>query len=416
MTLTLPSGLFKRGKSYAVRISIPKKLQPVIGKKEIVRGLGTTDLSEALAQRSRKIAEVRAELFDSEIPRTIRGQAKQDPSQTTISSTARRWLAESDGIKASTRHRYRYILDRFAAFTGDAQVTKIDRATALAYMDHLKLQPSKRTGEPLSQRSLFTHQICLASYWRVLDHWGLVDPDIRNPFSSLLRRVAGQKKKADPRSKELRPVTREEAEDLLRFLAGNAHLKYRWEMFVTVRLLWVTGCRLNEICSRYLSEIEDHRDHIRITIPEAKTEAGKRTVMVVGESDCELLRRAITKAKITAPSCSENQGRLFPRITLGGYDRHPSHYLGRALEAARKNLDCSPNQWDMHSFRRSAVSALVNAGVAKEARNLCIGHANAEDIGMSVYAKRADLSEIIKSTFCTLYDELGGSLRVELSV
>ncbi|WP_170330211.1 tyrosine-type recombinase/integrase [Ruegeria arenilitoris] len=238
----------------------------------------------------------------------------------------------------------------------------------------------------------------------------MVDPDVRNPFSSLLRRVAGQKKKTDPREKKLRPITREEAESLLTYIAANSALKYQLEMFVTVRLLWVTGCRLNEICGRYLSDIDDRGEYICINIPESKTEAGKRSVMIVGDDDCALLRKAMKKAAIVEPSCPENEGRLFPRINLGGYDKQPSHYLGKALEKARKNLEADNSKWDMHSFRRTAVSALVNAGVAREARNLAVGHSNKDDIGISVYAKRAELDDVILSTFKALYGELGGSL------
>jgi len=65
----------------------------------------------------------------------------------------------------------------------------------------------------------------------------------------------------------------------------------------------------------------------------------------------------------------------------------------------------------MHSFRRAGVSALVNASVARGERNLIVGHSNRDDIGMSVYAKRGDLTEIIKGTFFVLYDEIGGSLN-----
>ncbi|PWE28100.1 hypothetical protein DDZ14_19195 [Maritimibacter sp. 55A14] len=129
-------------------------------------------------------------------------------------------------------------------------------------MEYLKSTPSERTGERLSARSLQSYQSCLASYWRVLDHWGLVDPDVRNPFSSLLRRLAGQRKKADPRQKNLRPVTREEAEALLSYISGNDRLKYQREMYVTVRLLWVTACRLSEIAGLALDDIDDRGDHI----------------------------------------------------------------------------------------------------------------------------------------------------------
>ncbi|GGE46768.1 DUF6538 domain-containing protein [Actibacterium pelagium] len=409
MTRTLPKGIFKRGSVYSLRYSVPTEIQPVVGKKEIIRSLGTSDLAEALANRAAVLSEIKASLFEEYEERPTPSKSQQ--VGTTVRETTQRWLSESDGIKNATRHRYQRILERFEEFSGNIEVTKINRAMALQYIDHLKTTPSERTGKPLSHRSLSTHQICLASYWRVLEHWGLVDQDMKNPFSSLMRRLAGQRKKVDPRQKNLRPVTRDEAEALLEYIAGNTRLKYQFEMFVTVRLLWVTGCRLGEIAGLHLHDIDDRDDHIRLAIREAKTEAGNRLVVVGGDSDCELLRAAVRRARITEPSCPDNVGILFPRLKRGGYDRTLVHYLGKALESARKTLPDN-NQWDMHSFRRSAVSALVNAGVAKEARNLAVGHSNSDDIGMSVYAKRGDLSEIVRSTFEALYQELGGSLSV----
>ncbi len=416
MDVRVPKGLFKRGKGYAVRVAVPNEYQAIIGKKEIVRGLGTQDLAEALVRRKEVLQEILASIGEGSQPEPVIKQVERHTPQegTTVRDTGHRWLAESDGIKVSTKARYRQHLEGFEAFAGNIEVTQINRTLALAFMDHLKRTPSERTGELLSARSLQSYQCCLASYWRVLDHWGLVDPDVRNPFSSLLRRVAGQKRKADPREKKLRPVTREEAESLVTYIAGKPALKYQFEMFVTVRLLWVTGCRLNEICGRYLSDIDDKGSHICINIPEAKTEAGKRVVMIVGDNDCELLRLAMKQAAIAKPSCPQNEGRLFPRITLGGYDKRPSHYLGKALEKARKNLEGDHSKWDMHSFRRTAVSALVNAGVAREARNLAVGHSNKDDLGISVYSKRAELDGLIKATFEALYGELGGSLMSQM--
>ena len=51
MTLTLPQGLFRRGNTYSVRYTVPSELQPVAGRREIVKSLGTSDLKEALAKR-----------------------------------------------------------------------------------------------------------------------------------------------------------------------------------------------------------------------------------------------------------------------------------------------------------------------------------------------------------------------------
>ncbi|WP_425051165.1 tyrosine-type recombinase/integrase [Psychromarinibacter sp. S121] len=412
-TFPLPDYVFRRGKGYAVRYSVPTEYQALIGKKQIVRGLGTQDLAQAIVKRDQVLKEIQNELRNGRVPETAPAapKPKQAGEGSTVRDTAHRWLTQSDGIKASTRARYRQHLEAFERYSGNTPVAQIDRAMALGFIQHIQQSRSERTGEPLSQRSIQSYQSCLASYWRVLDHWGMVDADMRNPFSSLLRRVAGQRKKADPRAKELRPVSRKEAESLLRYIAGNHRLKYQSEMLVTVRLLWVTGCRLNEICGRSLSDIDDRGDHIRITIPEAKTDAGKRVVMIVGKDDCELLRSAVAKAKMSEPSCPDSRYLLFPRVQLGGYDKRPSHYLGKALEAARKALPEHRGEWDMHSFRRNAVSALVNAGVSREALNLAVGHSNRDDIGLDVYAKRADLSEVIRATFDALFAELGGSLN-----
>ncbi|SFJ20178.1 DUF6538 domain-containing protein [Celeribacter neptunius] len=404
---TLPKGIFKRGNTYALRFSVPKELQQLVGKKEIVRSLGTSELSEALEKSPEVQREIKASLFGKHELRPA--QPKRLQANHTVKATAHKWLAESDGLKQATRHRYQRILERFEKFSENTEVTKINRAMALEYIDHLRTTPSQRTGTSLSHRTLATHQICLASYWRVLEHWGLVDSDMKNPFSSLLRRMAGQKKKADPRRKTLRPVTRDEAEDLLRYIATNSRLKYQFEMFATVRLLWTTGCRLGEIAKLHLKDIVDHKDHIRLNIRDAKTEAGNRVVMLVGESDCELIREAVRRSQEAVPSCKENCDVLFPRIQRGGYDRSLTHYIGKALESARKKFPTC-NEWDMHSFRRAAISALINASVPKEARNLVVGHSNSEDIGLSVYAKHGDLSEIIKSTFTSLYNEQGGEL------
>ncbi|MGQ3486929.1 tyrosine-type recombinase/integrase [Roseovarius pacificus] len=411
MTLELPKYLLKRGSNFAVRFSVPKEYQTVTGRKEVVRSLGTSDLYEALGKRDAVLKQIEGELKDQLGGRPTAPMVNPEKLEgSTVRVTFHRWLSQADGINNKTRQRYRQHLEAFEAFTGDIEVSEINRSLALRFMDHLKSTPSERTGEKLSERSLQSYQSCLASYWRVLDHWGLVDPDARNPFSSLLRRLAGQRKQKDPRAKSLRPVIREEAEALLSRIAGNDRLKYHREMYVIVRLLWVTACRLNELCSRSLDDIDDRGDHIRINIPQSKTDAGKRVVMVVGQGDCELLRDAMKRAKVDVPSCPDNEGMLFPRLALGGYDRKASHYIGKSLEAVRKTIPTHA-EWDMHSFRRTGVSALVNAGVAKEARNLAVGHSNKDDIGMSVYAKRGDLSEVIKATFDALYEELGGSLQ-----
>ncbi len=67
MDVRVPRGLFKRGKGYAVRVAVPTEYQPIIGKKEIVRGLGTQDLGEALVMHKVVLPEVLASLGKGEV-------------------------------------------------------------------------------------------------------------------------------------------------------------------------------------------------------------------------------------------------------------------------------------------------------------------------------------------------------------
>lgn len=411
MTYTLPKNIFRRGNVYSVRFDVPLEAQTVVGRKQIVRSLGTSDLGEALVRRDAVLKEIQISLYaEHDTTATPKPNSKTDRG-TTVRQTAHRWLSESDGITFGTRNKYRAFLTAFEVFAGNPEVTKIDRQLALDFIEHLKSTPSAKTGKPMAQRTIHSYQVCLSSYWRVLDHWGLVDPNMRNPFSSLLRRIAGQKKQVDLRKKNLRPVTRNEAEALLAYIANNDRLKYQNEMFTIVRLLWVTACRLGEICNLRIDEIDDNGDHIVLHINNAKTDAGNRIVMVVGSADCDLLRGAVRLAESVEPVSADNVGHLFPRLLRGGYNRSLAHYVGKSLEKARKTFPDTSAEWDMHSFRRTGVSALVNAGVPRGERNLAVGHSNKYDIGMDVYARRGDLTEVIKGTFSVLLDELGGYLK-----
>ncbi|WP_404818109.1 DUF6538 domain-containing protein [Ruegeria profundi] len=64
MDARAPKGLFKRGKGYALRVAVPAEYQAIIGKKEIVRGLGTQDLSEALVKRKEVLTQIVSELSE----------------------------------------------------------------------------------------------------------------------------------------------------------------------------------------------------------------------------------------------------------------------------------------------------------------------------------------------------------------
>lgn len=83
MTLTLPLGLFRRGNTYSVRYTVPSELQPVAGRKEIVKSLGTSDLKEALAKRQVALDDIRDTLLGTKVP-----TPKEEPKAPTVAETA----------------------------------------------------------------------------------------------------------------------------------------------------------------------------------------------------------------------------------------------------------------------------------------------------------------------------------------
>ncbi|WP_367647858.1 DUF6538 domain-containing protein [Ruegeria arenilitoris] len=138
----LPRGLFLRGKGYALRVSVPTEYQDIVGKREIVRGLGTQDLAEALKRRPRVLEEILEAITEGQTPsQAVRPNLPKQ--ENTVRDTADRWLAESDGINSSTKVRYRQHLRTFETYSGNIQVKDINRSLALGFIEHLKATPSR---------------------------------------------------------------------------------------------------------------------------------------------------------------------------------------------------------------------------------------------------------------------------------
>ncbi len=92
MTRTLPKHIFKRGNSYAVRFNVTTEARSFVGKKEIVRGLGTSDLGEALSKRDEVLREIRDSLYEK--PKDAPMAPERNSLGTTVGTTSARWLLE----------------------------------------------------------------------------------------------------------------------------------------------------------------------------------------------------------------------------------------------------------------------------------------------------------------------------------
>ncbi len=104
MGMKLPQGVFKRGKGYAVRVTVPTKLIASLGKKEVIRGLGARDKLEAALKAAEVIQEIQ-EGFSAPCKSESWRQRQQDIS---VRAMAHRWLAMSTGINHSTKAKYRH--------------------------------------------------------------------------------------------------------------------------------------------------------------------------------------------------------------------------------------------------------------------------------------------------------------------
>ena len=263
--------LLKRGNSYSLRFVIPKHLRRQHGgRREIVKALGTSCLRTAVMLRDEAIRDL---LEQQAIPEktcepataTRHGstQAKRNAATSKrVSQASHEWLLMCDVITPATKHGYRRTLELLEDFTGDAFVEDLDRKTALGFLGHLRETPSDRTGKPRSQRTVASRMVTLSSFWKVCKHLGYVDPERPNPFNGTMSRLPGKKK--DPTTtKDLQPVSREDAERFLGAIRERRdRLKYGTEMEAITRLLWAMAA-----CRAHPASVQRSARHARLFSP-----------------------------------------------------------------------------------------------------------------------------------------------------
>lgn len=94
-------GLQKRGGRYSIRVRVPNRLRPIVGKREITKALGTADKREALARlhparteverlfraADRRLAELRHSTSQADAP---------EPSQDMVVEAIKAWLGDTE--------------------------------------------------------------------------------------------------------------------------------------------------------------------------------------------------------------------------------------------------------------------------------------------------------------------------------
>ncbi len=243
-------------------------------------------------------------------------------------------------------------------------------ATARAFITHL-------TREKLSPRSINRIVSGVRGYYRFKQKYGL---GAGNPFEGL----SGLKIR-----KWLPSFLFEEEVQTLLEATGAVSSSAPGDSFWSLRdrlifeLLYSTGCRVAELTSVDLTDLDLRSSRIRV-----KGKGGKERIVFIGGSAAKVLSEYLLRRRLTA-------GRLRGRPAPGGAgdgrpaarpaasallinrqggrltDRGVRHILGRYLPELRQAKRITP-----HTFRHSFATHLLNRGADIRVVQELLGHAN----------------------------------------
>jgi integrase len=141
-----------------------------------------------------------------------------------------------------------------------------------------------------------------------------------------------------------------------------------------LRLLLVTGCRLNEVAGMHRSELsEDDQGRPIWTIPSIRTKNKKTHVLPMLPLACDIIANV---KPIAGPYVFTTNG----RSAISGWSRVKSR-LDAALGFSEK--------WRFHDLRRSAATGMADLGIAPHIVGACLNHVSGTKAGVAGTYKRA---------------------------
>ena len=385
-----------RGRTWYVRVPVPKGLQGRVGKKEVVRSLQTRSKAEALRLRWPMIADIMRSLdLEERLPDTEKAleyarrlQEPMDPDDregvelaiyesaesieeeggfpiakrwfdaamgkgVPVSYALARYLEEQSGeLTEQTASQYESDINQYISNSGDHIMGQVNRRMAGSYVSEVLAAPSIK-GKTLNRKVS-----ALSSLWRWARRRGLADD---NPWSEQGRSNAFIER--EQRENPVRPFSPEE----LRKLVAPGP-----EDRVLRDLIWIgifTGARIEEVCRLRPDDIRGGWFHIR----DGKTKAADRWLPIPEPVD------AIFQARC------RNEDWLFPGLKPGGRDKKRSHNIGRRVNRwIVKTLD-DPQAQAFHSFRRSYATACEQVGLHPDTWSELMGHKK-QTLAASLYS------------------------------
>lgn len=384
------------GFSWYVRVRVPPRLRGTCGS-HVRRALHTRDLDHANVLKWPQVASIKAELarlraMDPQADEAARIRASlleqraagdEEAVETTVDYAADRaeqieavkglpeakswfalatantptlgeliekWLVD-EPYKEQTKNQHRAALADVKQYMGGGERLPSDVTddVAISFVeDHLKKSGASYNTQRRKLNSL-------VAFWRWLGIRKYVARGF-NPWSGF-RLSKHRTKKATP---DKRPYT--EAELLKLFAVAP---KYDGLADVMVLGLY-TGARLDELCSLRMRDIERRKGVYFVTLRTAKGITRERTIAVSHRQPVAILSRRWKK--------DEEGAQLFPEFNPGGYDKKLSWSVSKAFGRFRDAVGL-PRGVDFHSFRRTLVTLLENAGVDQVRIARYVGHA-----------------------------------------
>jgi integrase len=293
---------------------------------------------------------------------------------------AERFLAQRQhdpkaALREGTRVQHETIFRLFADYADNPPLATVTRTTAADFLEtvaklsptwgqqkgirDMSLQellqrfPAKDGG--LSARSINRYADTLAAVWRWADRTGRFEG--RNPFE-------GQHRKAV--NEGAVPFTVAELNKL--FAQAPPDDATRW----LPRIALFSGMRLNEIAQLRATDISEEAAvaffHVREGDAQSvKTEAGVRRVPI----HSELVEAGLLGYVASRKGREGNLWGLRP----GGPDNKPGHNFSNTFNRYRRSIGVDRPRVAFHSFRKTFVTCLDNAGVPSHDIAAVVGHA-----------------------------------------
>ncbi len=425
----------RKGGGWAVVYYVPHELRKIVGKREIVRGLGTKDFKVACSRKNQVLLAIQREVADMVNPDVeakeiakkydhnnefdalwLTEKAEKIEKErglkaakrfygiasmlsTPISFAMEKWLEEGDGIKDSTSNRYRTAVEDFVEWAGDIPIKDVDRQMAGEYVRYVKIAKSKKTKKSYSPRTQQFKINTLAQLWRWCIQRGILDYEKPSPWIGQFSAAPGQRKQKAPTVKGLRGIQKEEARIWLNAVSQTKY-KNHSAMRDLIILAWHTGARANDICELTVPQIEiDEENNVYwLDIINGKTKANKRIMPVVSPEAQAVLKQRIENAQ---------NGELFPELERGGEDNKKYHNLQKAINRIRQKQEVLRGiPVDMHSFRRKFSNACYDAGLDDSPIARLMGH-EAPTLHDGTYNKYHEARKRVLADMRLVYEELG---------